>query len=178
MQTQPGAFPGDRLALGYAMSDAAGSPDLGEHAPQNAMSDPGEIERFYDRCSELMRELLDALATKPDHPRAVPEIEDDIAWPRRRIASVLGGVWHLRTTQFEWRRPYPLRDDHTSKSGRWEIWMDSTQAQAITHAHAQRSHADDQTARSPRLERLPKESDHGRRAYSGANSTCSRRGAL
>ncbi|MGO9976054.1 MAG: hypothetical protein ACLP01_25280 [Solirubrobacteraceae bacterium] len=119
------------------MSDAAGPREFAEHAPQNAMEDTGEIERFYDRCSELMRELLDALATKPDHPRAFPEIEDSLAWPRRRIASVLGGVWQLRTTQFEGRRPYRLRDEDTSKSGRWEIWMDSTQAQAITHAHAQ-----------------------------------------
>jgi hypothetical protein len=39
---------------------------LGEHAPHNAMDDPGEIARFYDRCSDLMRELLDALADAPD----------------------------------------------------------------------------------------------------------------
>ena len=68
-----------------------------QHAPHNAMDDPGEIERFYDRCSGFMRELLDALAASPDHPRCFPEIEDSIGWPRRRIASVLGGAWHLRS---------------------------------------------------------------------------------
>ena len=31
----------------------------GQHAPENAMTDPGEIARFHDRCSDLMRELLD-----------------------------------------------------------------------------------------------------------------------
>jgi hypothetical protein len=33
-----------------------------EHAPENAMDDPDEIARFHDGCSDLMRELLDALA--------------------------------------------------------------------------------------------------------------------
>ena len=49
-----------------------------EHAPQNAMEDPGDIARFHDRCSDLMRELLDALAATPDEPRTLPQIEDAI----------------------------------------------------------------------------------------------------
>jgi len=36
---------------------------------QNALTDPGEIARFYDRCSDLMRELLDGLAAAPGRPR-------------------------------------------------------------------------------------------------------------
>jgi hypothetical protein len=108
-----------------------------EHAPKNAMDDPPEIERFYDRCSDLMRDLLDALAAAPDHPRSFPEIEASIAWPRRRIASVLGGVWHLRTTEFGGRRPYRVLDDRQSRSGRWEMWMDSAQAQAVRAAQRQ-----------------------------------------
>jgi hypothetical protein len=108
-----------------------------EHAPQNAMEDPDEIERFHDRCSDLMRELLDALAGAPDHPRAFPEIEDGLAWPRRRIASVLGGVWHLRTTEFRGRRPYRFLDERRSGSGRWEMWMDRAQAQAVRAAQRQ-----------------------------------------
>jgi hypothetical protein len=44
---------------------------------------------------------------------------------------VLGGVWHLRNTEFGGRQPYRFLDDHRSKSGRWEMWMDSTQAQAV-----------------------------------------------
>jgi hypothetical protein len=102
-----------------------------QHAPQNAMENPGEIERFQDRCSDLMRELLDALATTPDRPRTFPAVEDAIGWPRRRIASVLGGVAHLRNTEFGGRRPYRLLDDRSSGSGRWEIWMDSRQAGAV-----------------------------------------------
>ena len=101
------------------------------------MDDPGEIERFHDRCSDLMRELLAALAATPDHPRAFAEIEDALEWPRRRIASVLGGVWHLRTTEFGGRRPYRLVDDRRSGSGRWEMWMDGIQAQAVRAAQRQ-----------------------------------------
>src|SRR5690242_2964649 len=77
-----------------------------EHAPQNVLSDPDEIARFYDRCSDLMRQLLDGLAEAPGRPRPFPEIEDSIGWPHRRIASVLGGVCRLRQMEFGGRRPY------------------------------------------------------------------------
>ena len=107
---------------------------LGEHAPQNAMSDPGEIAHFHDRCSDLMRELLNGLADLPDRPRPFPEIEDAIGWPRRRIASVLGGVSHMRHTEFGGRRPYHFLGDRQSTSGRWEMWMDATQAEAVRGA--------------------------------------------
>jgi hypothetical protein len=103
----------------------------GEHAPHNAMREPGEIERFQDRCSDLMRELLDGLAAAPDRPRPFPEIEDAIGWPRRRIASVLGGVCRLRMTEFEGRRPYRFLDGRQSPSRRWEMWMDAGQARAV-----------------------------------------------
>ncbi len=98
------------------------------------MHDPGEIARFYDRCSDLMRELLDALATAPDSPRPFPQIEDAIGWPRRRIASVLGGVFHLRTREFGGRRPYRFEDEHGSASGRGEMWMDGRQSRAVRAA--------------------------------------------
>jgi hypothetical protein len=105
-----------------------------EHAPGNAMTDFGEIARFHDRCSDLMRELLDALADAPDRPRPFPEIEDAMGWPRRRIASVLGGVSHLRHTEFGGRRPYHFLSDRESESGRWEMWMDAAQAEAARAA--------------------------------------------
>jgi hypothetical protein len=98
------------------------------------MDDPDEIERFYDRCSDLMRELLDGLASAPDRPRPFPEIEDAIGWPRRRIASVLGGVSRLRHIEFAGRRPYRFHDARLSTSGRWEMWMDRVQAQAARRA--------------------------------------------
>jgi hypothetical protein len=113
------------------MSSRASRPAAAEHAPQNVMEDAGDVARFYDRCSDLMRELLDALSTTPDHPRPFSEVEDAIGWPRRRIASVLGGVAHLRHTEFAGRRPYHLQDDRRSASGRWEIWMDRGQASAV-----------------------------------------------
>jgi hypothetical protein len=90
------------------MVRAATATALREHAPHNAMQDAGEIARFHDRCSDLMRELLDALAAVPDRPRPFPEIEDAIGWPHRRIASVLGGVARLRQIEFGGRRALSL----------------------------------------------------------------------
>lgn len=104
---------------------------MNEHSPHNAMDEPGEIERFHDRCSDLMRELLAGLAAAPDRPRPFGEVEDAIGWPRRRIASVLGGVAHLRQTEFAGRRPYRFHDARRSASGRWEIWMDGDQARVV-----------------------------------------------
>lgn len=105
-----------------------------DHAPQNAMEDDGEIERFHDRCTDLMRELLDALAAAPDRPRIFPEIEDSIGWPHRRIASVLGGACRMRQTEFGGRRPYRFLAPRDSDSRRWEMWMDAGQAQAVRAA--------------------------------------------
>jgi hypothetical protein len=116
------------------MPHTASPSALAQHAPQNAMTDAGEIERFYDRCSDLMRELLDALADAPDRPRPFPEIEDAMGWPRRRISSVLGGVSHLRHREFAGRRPYRFHDARRSASGRWEMWMDAAQARAVRAA--------------------------------------------
>jgi hypothetical protein len=110
------------------------APNAGEHAPQNVMAEAGEIARFHDRCSDLMRELLDELAATPGLARTFPEIEDALGWPRRRIASVLGGVWRLRQTEFGGRRPYRFHDRRQAASGRWELWMDAEQAHAVRTA--------------------------------------------
>jgi hypothetical protein len=116
------------------MARTARLPALVEYAPHNAMDDEGEIERFYDRCTDLMRELLGGLATAPDRPRIFPDIEDSIGWPHRRIASVLGGACRLRTTEFGGRRPYRFLGPRHSASGRWEMWMDAGQAEAVRAA--------------------------------------------
>jgi hypothetical protein len=105
-----------------------------EHAPHNAMDEPDEIAAFYDRCSDLMRELLDALAAAPDEPRPFPQIEDAMGWPQRRIASVLGGVHRLRTREFRGRRPYRFNVPRHAASGRWELWMDARQARALSRS--------------------------------------------
>ena len=102
------------------------------------MQDADEIARFYDRCSDLMCELLDGLAEAAYRPRPFPEIEDAIGWPRRRIASVLGGVSHLRHTEFGGRRPYRFHDERQAVSGRWEMWMDAAQAAAVRAAQRDR----------------------------------------
>ncbi len=106
---------------------------MSEHAPHNALREPDEIARFHDRCSDLMRALLDALAETPGEPRPFGDVEDALGWPRRRIASMLGGVCRLRQTEFGGRRPYRLNNER-SASGRWEIWMDPAQAGAVCAA--------------------------------------------
>jgi hypothetical protein len=107
------------------------SPALLQHTPANAMEDPDEIAHFHDRCSDLMRELLAALAEAPGRPRPFPEIEDAMGWPRRRISSVLGGIGRVRKLEFGGRRPYHFQDERQSASGRWEIWMDADQAAVV-----------------------------------------------
>jgi hypothetical protein len=102
-----------------------------EHAPGNAMDDADAIEAFHDRASELMRALLGELAARPDEPRPFGEVEDALGWPRRRIASVLGGVGRMRLEAFGGRRPYRLRDARDAPSGHWEIWMDRCQADVV-----------------------------------------------
>ncbi len=123
-----------RLTAALEAGTTRGTDILPQHAPQNAMEDPDEIARFHDRCSDLMRELLGGLALAPDQPRTFPQVEDALGWPRRRIASVLGGVARLRQTEFAGRRPYRLQDERQSDSGRWEIWMDAGQARAVRDA--------------------------------------------
>jgi hypothetical protein len=100
------------------------------------MDDPGEIAAFRDLCSPLMAALLDELARTPDVPRAFPEIEDALGWPHRRIASVLGGVAHLRRMRFGGRRPYRFHEPRGAASGRWELWADAVQAAALREAAA------------------------------------------
>jgi hypothetical protein len=112
-------------------------PAPAQHAPQNAMEDRDEVARFYDRASDLMRELLRELARVPDVPRPFAQIEDALGWPRRRIASVLGGVGRVRQLEFAGRRPYRFHDARQSASGRWEIWMDAGQARALQDARAE-----------------------------------------
>ena len=106
-------------------------PSLIECVARNAMHEPDEIARFYDRCSDLMRALLDHLADGPHRPRPFPEIEDAMGWPRRRISSVLGGNGRMRKLVFGGRRPYHFLDERSSASGRWELWMDETQAEIV-----------------------------------------------
>ena len=107
-----------------------------EHAPHNAMTDAAEIERFRDRASDLMGALLDELARSPGVARTFPEVEAALGWPRRRIASVLGGVSHMRHTEFGGHRPYRFLDGRASASRRGEIWMDERQAAALHAADA------------------------------------------
>lgn len=129
---------GCALALAYGLGLNAVTPrnvpSASEHAPCNVMRDPDEIAQFYDLCSDLMRDLLSALARDPGQRRAFGEVENALSWPTRRIASMLCGVARLRRGAFEGRRSYQLGDEIESASGRWEIWVDSAQSTAILEA--------------------------------------------
>ena len=148
------------------MSRTPSASYLTEHAAHNVMTDPGEIARFHDRCSDLMRALLEVLAAAPGRPRTFPDIETELGWPRRRIASVLGGVSHLRNREFGGRRPYRFQDDRRSASGRWEMWMDSAQARAVRAAHRT------SPARMPALRLAP--SANAYRSVSGSSRAARR----
>ena len=100
------------------------------------MYEADEIARFYDRCSDLMRELLDHLAEGPHRPRPFPEIEDAMGWPRRRLAAGLAGAGRMRLLGLEGRRPYRFRDERQAASGGWEKWMDARRAPAVPEAHS------------------------------------------
>jgi hypothetical protein len=45
--------------------------------------------------------------------------------------AMIGGVPHMRHTEFGGRRPYRFLGARESGSGRWEIWMDAGQAGAL-----------------------------------------------
>jgi hypothetical protein len=45
-----------------------------EHAPHTRCETPARSPRFSDRCSDLMRELLDSLAAAPDRQVSCPGI--------------------------------------------------------------------------------------------------------
>ena len=95
-------------------------------------------KRYLDRAREvglieLSREKRQS-ADGTGRPRTFPDIEDTIGWPRRRIASVLGGAGRMRQMEFGGRRPYRFHDERRSASGRWEMWMDAGQARAVRAA--------------------------------------------
>ncbi len=69
------------------MSLVASQPTIAKHAPHNAMDDAGEIERFYDRCSDLMRALSTssaetARATSASSSPSLSAFADDVTWSR------------------------------------------------------------------------------------------------
>ena len=77
---------------------------LGEHFPQNVMEDADEIERFYDRCSDFMRALLDALADAPPVPRPFPH--DRGRHGLAAAADRVGARRRLSTSRHkDWRPP-------------------------------------------------------------------------
>jgi hypothetical protein len=116
-----------------------------EHRPRqiqdggggNPMTDPAEIRAYYEATTDRMRELLDELARHPDVRRTNPQIETALGWEplsvrgtqaasTRRVRKSFG-----ERLPFGGRLPYHWRDKDTSRSGRFELWMDASQAAAV-----------------------------------------------
>ena len=68
-----------------------------EHAPQNAMSDAGRDRALLRPLQRPHARAARGAGRGARPPTPFPEIEDTIGWPRRRIASVLGGVSRCAT---------------------------------------------------------------------------------
>ena len=54
-----------------------------------------------------------------------------MGWPRRRISSVLGGVFTVRTRHFGGRRPYHFHDERQPPPAGGSWWMDPAQAATV-----------------------------------------------
>ena len=95
------------------------------------MTDPGEIARFHDRCSDLMRELLEELAGRP--AGRARSRRSRTRWAGRAAASrrCSAAPAYMRKLEFGGRRPYRFHDERQAASGRWELWMDAEQAAAV-----------------------------------------------
>ena len=147
-----------------------------QHAPQNAMTDAGEIARFQDRCSDLMRELLDGLADGARPARALPRdrgrhrlaAAQDRVRARRRLAHAPHRVRRPAAV------PLPLRPRVRVRA--LEMWMDAAQARALrssSHATAHRERARAASRQRLRVHRFggPAASADQRR---GARAQCAR----
>ena len=77
--------------------------------------------RFYDRCSDLMRALLDGLAGRPIGRGPSRRSRSRSDGPGAGSPRCSGGVCHLRQTEFGGRRPYRFQEPRHSASRRWEM---------------------------------------------------------
>jgi hypothetical protein len=100
-----------------------------------AMTDSAEIRAYYEATTERMRQVLDDLARHPDERRTNPQIETELGWePLSVRGTAAASTRRVGKETFGGRLPYHWRDASTSRSGRFEMWMDASQAAAIRSA--------------------------------------------
>jgi len=103
-----------------------------EVSPENADLSGEAIFEVFERASPYLRELLVNLAGDPRQRRTYEQIEESIGWPRRRLASVLGG-FRAANRELGAKRPYRI---HMDGAGTWWMWLDDQAASVINDALA------------------------------------------
>ncbi|HSH77984.1 MAG TPA: hypothetical protein VLA19_05555 [Herpetosiphonaceae bacterium] len=97
-----------------------------------AMTDPAEIRAYYEATTDRMRQVLDELARHPGERRTNPQVEAALGWePLSVRGTAAASTRRVGKEAFGGQLPYHSRQAATSQSGRFEIWMDASQAAAI-----------------------------------------------
>ncbi len=124
-----------------------------EVSPENADLSGDEIFEIFEGATPYLRELLVNLARDPGQRRTYEQIEESIGWPRRRLASVLGG-FRAANRELGAKRPYRI---HMDEDGTWWMWLDDQAASVINDALAAEDESRAATADETR-ERIADES--------------------
>lgn len=97
-----------------------------------AMTDPAEIRAYYKATTDRMRQVLDELARHPGERRTNPQIETALGWEALSVrGTAAASTRRVGTETFGGGLPYHWREADASRSGRFEMWMDASQAAAI-----------------------------------------------
>ena len=94
-----------------------------------AETDATAIREQYEAAPPNIKLALDVVQRAAPRRLTYEEVETELAWPRGRLRSVIGG-WRSRAGS-EYRRPYRICPPERSPRGEWEIWMDESQARAL-----------------------------------------------
>lgn len=98
----------------------------------DAMTDPAEVRAYYEATTDRMRQVLDELARHPGERRTNPQVEAALGWePLSVRGTAAASTRRVVKETFGGRLPYHWREGTTSRTGRFEMWMDASQAAAI-----------------------------------------------
>jgi hypothetical protein len=87
-----------------------------------------DVLAVYAAAGDHLRAMLDRLATEPGRRWAYGDLEQELGWPRGRIAGISGGYGQGMKKRFGGKRPWHI---HLTRAGAWEMWMDAERAAAI-----------------------------------------------
>src|SRR4051794_14154482 len=95
-----------------------------------AEDDPVTVREQYTSAPENMQAALDVVRNAAPERLSYADVEARLGWPRGRLRSVIGG-WRSASGA-EYTRPYRICPPELSPRGEWEMWMDESQAAALT----------------------------------------------